>query len=282
MGASPVSKRTADVPGFGKVFHQEYDSAAAFVAALPTHNNTHGGRTFCGGLGFDEAKRACAVGSLDAVTEANRMIEQVELEGLMTGGAAQWEQAIAGAFPCVPAYLANIPECMLARVECEAVTAPVRVFLDCCAAAGITADQMRTRGTAALALVLALSGRRPVELYVYASLGAYGGCVGAVPLIRIETRPLDVAAASFALAHAAFLRRLCFSWGYDGREFNGGWAFGCDTSAAQHRTGMRALLGATDQDVVLYGPSYGDREIIDKPMDWLRKQLAAHFDDASE
>jgi hypothetical protein len=149
---------------------------------------------------------------------------------------------------------------------------PLTVYLDVCVSSGISPTELTERGIAILALVLILSERRPVDLYVYSTAANHDAHI---PLVRIETRPLDISAATYALASAGFLRNLCMGFG-DTFDYRGGWAWGLDPTRREHQEKVRAAFGASEQDLIIYG-GFSEDPHIRNPVKWLHEQLKLHM-----
>jgi len=98
---------------------------------------------------------------------------------------------------------------MRRRKRAEHEAAPVTIFVDVFASAMFSHDDIVTRGAAVLALTRILSAHRPIELYVALASTGGSGTTGAFA-VRINSTPLDLAHASFALMGVSFLRRIGF------------------------------------------------------------------------
>lgn len=260
----------------GRVYSKRFETMQAFIAECPASYRT--ADDFNGYESMADAKRNSIEGRLSLVPQAEALLSQIETSGLIARGAPAYVNDVAGAFPNVPAFLSGHPECMFRRGDVEALSeqSPMTVYVDCCASAAISAKELQGRGIAILALVLALSERRPIDLYVFASLGESD--VATVPIVRIEARPLDIAAASYALTAAAFLRQMCMGWSAPG-GYRGGWAFDLTPTNVAHQRHIRTILGAEKQDLVVHAAFVGDK-LHDKPLEWLKSQLAIHFSQA--
>jgi hypothetical protein len=117
---------------------------------------------------------------------------------------------VQGAVPNIPAYLAGQPLAMRRRAKREDDTAPVAIMVDLTSSAHIHHRDVAKRGAAILALVRAISARRPVELWVGAGIAASrrreDGSewelrdVDAIwNFARLDTAPLDLARAAHML-----------------------------------------------------------------------------------
>jgi hypothetical protein len=112
------------------------------------------------------------------------------------------------------------------------------IIADVTTSASVSGGDIQRRGAAILALVRVLSTRRPIELWAGTMVDADNGRNAVYTFARIETSPLDLATACFALAHPAFPRHLCYGLarlhGYAGR-----WPY---DKNSRHRDHMAAIL----------------------------------------
>lgn len=156
----------------------------------------------------------CETGNLDGVEKADALLSRFETLAFATH-AKGWREDVSGAIPNVPAFIAGHPLNMRRREKIENAAAPITIFCDIFASCSYTGEQITKRGAAVLALVRILSMRRPVELWL-------GGCAAhrsengklVAPVVKIDTAPLDLARAAYALTHPAFLRRVAFRCDY--------------------------------------------------------------------
>lgn len=233
-------------------------------------------------LGIKGAIELCTKGDLSAVPESDALLAKLESYTAMPSTRAVWRDDVAGYFPNVPAYLAGSPMSMRRRVREENTSAPLAIIPDLGISGGITALQTRARGTAILALTRALSGCRPIELWA-ADMGAadeHGpysqrNCV--VVACRIQTTPLDLSSACYALTHPAFVRQVLF--GLEGKYhgFIGGWPFGI--GRALKRDEMERIMAPAfpqvSETLCLPGLHLTD-ESVTNPLAWLKRQIAEH------
>jgi len=122
----------------------------------------------------------------------------------------EWRSDVSGFVPNVPAYIAGHPNAMRRRERAPSVVAPITVFVDVFASAAFSHQAILARGAAVLALVRVLARVRPISLYVGFGSTAWNGGSGMVA-VRINTSPLDLAHAAWALCGIGFLRQVLFS-----------------------------------------------------------------------
>jgi hypothetical protein len=114
----------------------------------------------------------------------------------------------------VGTFLTGEPECMIApvMVPTPGTGRVVRIVVPTAVSASVSADTVRARGAAIVALVdvLARCGNR-LEVWSWSGVshGSRGRTSTAV-LVQAADQPLDMGRIMFALAHPAWLRRIMF------------------------------------------------------------------------
>jgi len=124
-----------------------------------------------------------------------------------------WEYAPVGAFPCIPAYAAGVPEDMFVPLDDGAANSKpiVRIAVNVVCSAWVDPQDIINRGAAVVALIdkIQSEGRR-VELIAFCHIAGRRNdrLIMAVTVKRPE-EPIDMDRVAFALAHPSMLRR-CF------------------------------------------------------------------------
>ena len=261
-----------------------YDSIGAFCATLDStvreSDKRKRGTEWNGNQSWEQARKSIIEGHLDVVPKANALIEKLAGASIELD-QAQWELSMAGAFPCVPAYLADVPEAMFRQVQVKTETAPVRIFASVCVSAALDSETLEARGTTILALCMKLTSIRPVELYVYADMGGRknGKGYALMPCVKLETSPLDLSTATYALSHTSFLRQLCFSWAYP-MGWDGSWAWGEQPTSDSGIRKTSEALGVGEHDLLIPG-GFATDPLITRPVEWINEQIA-RFTNAQE
>jgi len=165
------------------------------------------------GASLADALQMCETGAPDLVPQSDEMLRRLEARHDFSTSKFVNVRSVTGGAPNVPAYLANQPMAMRRRKRVQSDMAPLSIYVNVGANSDVRKSTIRRRGAAVLALVRALCGVRPVSLYVMS--GHSDGDRHALTVARVETAPLDLARAAFALAHPAMLRRLMFSRNYE-------------------------------------------------------------------
>jgi hypothetical protein len=253
-----------------------YDSIGEFHASLPDESkiSSRGGRAerWNGDQTYTQARDNLFRGDPDTLAASEKLLAKIETDGLELA-QAYWDNDRVGYIPCIPSFLAGSPESMRRLQESQTDTAPIKIFNDVCLSRGFSSRELARRGTAILALARKLQAVRPVELWLYASMhgrdakDGTGSC--AIPVIKIDTSPLDLTTASYALANAGFLRQLCFGWG-DARGFSGSWAWN-GMPGSNHKRIME-VLKAEETDLVIDGAYLSD-QLMSDPLQWVNNQI---------
>lgn len=260
----------------GQTTIKQYDSMRAFVADCDTVTKpeckARRADEWHGHESWMDAKCNVARGNLDIVPRANALMDKLMGDNVELAQTV-WQQSVAGYMPCVPAYLADQPECMFMPTATRSESAPVRVFASVCTSAGLDAEAMEKRGVTILALCMKMASIRPVELYVYADMGGDG--YAKIPVIKVETSPLDLATATYALSSAAFLRHLCFSWAHGNGWDDGAWAWDAKPWSTEGEAKTRKAIGAGENDLLIIGAHMKD-PLVSDPVAWLNTQMARY------
>jgi hypothetical protein len=224
-----------------------------------------------GDVTFNQACQLAINGDVKLVEKSDALLSKFERYAFETAGKG-WRNDVTGALPDVPAYIAGHPLNMRRRTRLDSAAAPIAIIVDTTISAAIKAEIIMRRGAAILALVRILAGRRPVELWAVSQVDAKdSGCatVGA----RIDTTPLDLGTAAFALTHPAFPRRICYSMARK-YGFLGGWPY---YSGGESRDCMVDMLRPAMPHVTecLFMPGMHVKDqAANEPELWLEQKLA--------
>jgi hypothetical protein len=211
-------------------------------------------------------------GDTALVPEAERLIAQLAAE--IDVPERPWIADCAGAYPVVPDFLAGMPDCMRRRDTVEHDESPVRIFVCLTSSGSLKAEAMSRRGCAILALVMALSRIRPVELNVF-SVGRRGEKESVI-VAPINTAPLDLATACYVLTSAGFTRRLCYGLAQKHHFGTGGIKWPERYGADDYLPGLlRRLGGHPETDLIIDAATAWDALISD-PVPWINARLARY------
>ncbi len=236
------------------------------------------------GLGFDKACELALSGDTSLVSNASKLIDKSQAASVGIGMLKRPERCIAGGTRVdVPAYLGGSPKSMVRRTKRETVTRHVSIYVSVVSSCSIDADKLLRRGCAVLGLLELLQAMQvAVDLHLFGEF-TYADDVNRplIPVWHVESRPLDLSVAGFAIAHPAFPRDVCYShWYHKERygQFGGRWPRQARDSAS-YDTWLRKHLECDPKDIVLRGPrtagwGAGDDELVIKsPEKWVSETL---------
>lgn len=124
------------------------------------------------------------------------------------------EFSVAGAFPCVPMFVAGDPECMVMdpAATLKAARPIVRIDYNHWISAYVTPKDMMLRGAAVVSLADQLERRDfSTELRIVGNSAANGKAFRYSIVYKRAGEPLDFDRAAFAIAHPSSMRRLAFA-----------------------------------------------------------------------
>lgn len=264
---------------------KRYDSIAAYVARakeLDAPMSYSRGDTWDQGVSGTQACERALAGDLTLAAEASALADKIEASTIE--GTVRYANisGVAGTRVNVPVYLANHPSCFVRRAKSERATRHVTIYVSLVCSAGIPAESMIKRGCAVLGLLTALQCQQyGVDLYLLGETSGPHMRGSMFQIIRVDSQPLDVSSAAFALAHPAFARNVLYmvqarenaasstGWPHDFQQPFGDSA-GYMKSAYGKR--VRDLLGMTETDV--WAPAaYIGEESIQDPIGWINKCL---------
>jgi hypothetical protein len=221
---------------------------------------------------FADHVRTSRTGDMTAVAQSEALLS--EMASYMPQSQRRgYIMDVAGAVPCVPAFLSGNPMNMRRRIKVRDEYAPLAIVYDPTCSGGLEHHHIFKRGLTVLALVRALSGLRPIELYVVVGLGGPGGNYIAV---RVETAPLDVARAAWMLTAPGMVRGLGYNILHDKLKSPGGWPYNnCSKdrgslSPTVFRDIMQKALPHVSDVLAIPGLIVKD-DLINDPRGWLAR-----------
>lgn len=260
------------------VLRLDFESLGAFAKeckeAGVSSKYSHGSSaSWWGGDSLSTLQDKCISGETKHVAAAEAMLDALRDE--IEVPRAQWAPSPFGAFPNVGEFLAGEIDCMRVMSSDPSQTSPVRVWYDPTSSAAISHEDLVKRGTAALALTMALSQIRPVELWTFSDLDATGNGLALI-CSKIQTAPLMLSEACFALCNPGYARGLTYGLAEARMGFEGMWGFGdyCQDATARAEL-MRQALGASKEDIIIPGISVKD-ELVKDPLAFIRREIRRH------
>ena len=284
------TQKIKNIPGLGKLAQlHKFTSAGEFAntaLAMPEHHKAHD-TAWTGGQGTTECARMINTGDLSSVPASDKLLDKFSKLLDFGSHAFQTIDAVCGGLPNVPAYLAGSPLAMRQRVRRESAMAPMTVVVECVSSGSISGADIHKRGIAVLALVRALAGRRPVTLWLAASMKPSGAksetgeklssvCL-AVP---IDTAPLDLARAAHMLSHTGVSRAVAYRLGShltSGCHSTIHWPDDRYSEYKKHcAAAWCALLGTDPADTLVLPPVHSTDPCIKEPVQWLADQVTKY------
>lgn len=259
----------------GKIHRVDYESLGAFMrdcqaAGVASKYSHKGQKEWWGGDALSTLLDKCIAGEEKHIEKAESLLDKLRDE--IEIPKPQWNPSPFGAFPDVGAFLAGEIECMRHMASDPNMTAPVRIYYDPTSSAAIDAATLIERGVAALALTMALAQIRPVELWTFSDIDAHGDGLSLITA-KIQTNPLMLSEACFALCNPGYARGLTYGLAEMRMGFTGMWGFGDYDLDHDRRTSlMRSALGASPQDIVIPGIHVKD-ELVKDPLGFIRREL---------
>jgi hypothetical protein len=250
------------------------DSIGDYATLTNGHCRQRSGDSWLGGMGGEQSTKCLREGDMAGAALADDYLTKVE--SLVAFETHTWRviHDVTGGVPNVPAYLAGHPLNMRRRQRQVNEQGPLAVVVDLTSSAGVNASDVRKRGCAILALVRALTGLRPVELWAVVGLGEHGSACEI--LTRIDTTPLDLARAAHMLTHPSVSRGLGYGYLHHVHASGGGWNFG--DIDLQRQTARESLMRVMhpSADVLYIAPIFVKDRAISDPVAWLKDMLAKH------
>ena len=171
-----------------------------YLASLPAaRDEGHYPSSWTDNESFDTAMHKMANGDEAYAAMADKLLDQ--LQDLSEGmPVREWTASPIGAYPIVPEVLSGMPACMRILSPSGELT-PVKVVISSTSSGAVSKETMTKRGVAVLALIQKLQVIRPVELYILVEGNDEHVRDDLFQMIRVDTKPLSVAHACFALAN---------------------------------------------------------------------------------
>jgi len=252
------------------------DSMSALADMAQARGQQRGSKSdWSGSLDLNESAQMARAGDMARVAKSDALLTRFERFSFSRDSKA-WRRDVAGNVPNIPALLAGAPATMRRRVKLHADAAPIAILVDLTTSGNIEPAAIERRGAAILALTRVLASRRPVELWAGAIVGADADQNGVALFTRIDTAPLDLAHAAFAMVSPAFTRQMLYSLAHGAYGFGGSWPYGNSGDASRLFLAdiMRpALLHVAD--VLAIPAAHSDDNISKNPERWIESTLAA-------
>lgn len=248
--------------------------AALARGARNAHRQSHG-YSWDLGVSCPEAIQRATYGDASLGRKVSDVVDRIA-PSIGDDARMRFAPALAGSRVNVPAFLSGNPYAMRRRVRTESSVQHVAIYVELACSAGIEAEKMVARGATILALLESLQQRQvSVDLYLVCTLDAKNRSMDHYQVIRVESKPLDLSTAGFAIAHPAFTRNCCYATAeMDG--YCGWWSpttmrlGGTSTAYEAH---FRELFELAPSDIYIPQTQSHDT-LINDPTAWIETRLS--------
>jgi hypothetical protein len=240
-------------------FH--FPSPHDFVDACKDASVQFNARGWSGQLSSDEAYQYTLAGDDSRVEKCQALVDQFSNDCDLALSYPTWNPDVCGAYPLVPEFLAGLPECMMRRQMTDSDRAPVTLWVCVTSSGGIDAEECEARGIAIMALAMALSQTRAVNVRLFSGLdGPMRNHLVTVDL----PQPFSLAQAAFILSSQSFSRGLTYKFLDNESGAGGGWPDDIHHGKyASRREDWKKLLPIGADDVVFPHIFMGDPDLVD-------------------
>ncbi len=182
------------------------------AARVPRQNRIGGDGSYgdMGATSYDECVRKSLTGDDRLVSKAAALYDLID--SAVEVPMPAYQPSVYGAYPCVPEVLAGEPQCMRLMKPQYSATSPITIMVATDPACGVNEPMMVTRGIAIIALVMKLNQIRPIKLTLLSeNVCGFNPAEEHLIAVDVDTQPLDLATACFAIAGSGWARHLAFS-----------------------------------------------------------------------
>lgn len=240
---------------------------------------------------FDEAIKGLRYGDLKLAAEAEKIMDKLNHDGILSSGLPMPSRHVTGSLTILPLYEAGIPNCMVTRnmSDMRGINAPLNIYWDRFRSGALDGDAVVQRGIAITAFVMAMNNIRPVNLYFISAScphnasdnqrGLFGG------LIRMETRPLDLARATWmftsrhfsgALTFMSMRQRFIEATGCYPDEARGPLWLRFQPNSAAYEAEHRSIFEMGPDDIFMHGIHINERLSYTDPVAWVKQMIEKH------
>jgi hypothetical protein len=193
------------------------------------------------------------------VADADKLMSKLSTDKIAGFPSQTLAQQVAGTRVLVPAFLAGAPDCMLRLTTEDRPVRHIRMFVNVASAASLPCEKLLVRGAAILGLVELLQSQQiGVDLAL-----VYCPTDRDVFVINVESRPIDISTAAFAVGHPAFAREVGYTLANKRYGHCGGYV---DSQS------IMACLKCEKTDIYVPRADYGDG-LSEDPEGWLQKRI---------
>lgn len=258
---------------------KQFDSVESFArecSALPTryHCSTYGEDDWAGGT-MEHCVRMATDGETSLVQKAQEYLDRLEVQAQTK--TLEWSHSPVGCRVAVPDYLTGSPTPMRRKRRVQTDTAPINIYVSLTCSSSIDHETLLNRGIVILALLMKLQEVRPVQLYLVSETDGSDGLT--LLTMRVESQPLNLSTAIYALARPGFSRQMSHSMSRYLNHFGGRWPNGYRSE--KYRARRAELLGLTGEDIFIGAAESWD-PIVKDSVNWLQSQLDRYMKQSEE
>jgi hypothetical protein len=241
--------------------YKQFASPLEFVEACRGAGVFFSRSDWKGGLDSSQALTLTEAGDESRVQRAQSLVDRFSNDVDLDLVYPTWNSDVCGSYPIVPNFLAGVPETMMRRQLEVSDRAPVTLWVCVTSSGGIETEQMEARGIAIMALAMALSQTRAINIRLFSGLsGPRQNHIVSVDLLQ----PFSLAQAAFMLSSQGFARGLTYDYLNRATNSGGGWPKSVTHGSYSERCQQwRALLPIGEQDIVFPHIFMGDPDIAD-------------------
>lgn len=260
---------------------ERYDSIEGYAKLVAKESSkSHGSSEYTGynhsswndGVSFKKSIQLAIEGDPALVSKYTEFVDKLVNDFTINQDVRKrYVSAVAGSRVSVPEYLGGSPYCMKRRMPREISTRSVNIYVSTTCSAGVDAANMLKRGATILALLEYLQQVQvSVKLYLLAE--THGRTDGdLIQAIQVQSHPLDLSTAGFAIAHPAFARNITYEFARITDGFNGDW--GAASKKPNYVEKLRKLLGMQEKDIYIGAPKSWLETIMKEPEKWLAENI---------
>jgi hypothetical protein len=246
-----------------RTIYKRFSSPLDFVHACQDAKVEFGSSGWRSDLSSEQALALTVHGDESRVVAAQALIDQFSSDVDLGQVYPTWSPDMVGSYPIVPNVLAGVPETMMRRVMETSERAPITIWVCVTSSGGVQALDMERRGIAIMALAMALSQTRAVNIRIFSGLGGHnysGNHLVSVDLLQ----PLSLSQAAFMLSSQAFARGLTYKFLNNATGSGGTWPESVGHGPYQDRCQQwRKLLPIEPLDIVFPHIFMRDPDITD-------------------
>jgi hypothetical protein len=250
--------------------------AAGLAAGLFTATDNRRSRSWYGNETPTQTAELTLTGNRTLVPAAEALMNQ--LDAKIEIPRKRFQRNAAGPICIVPDILSGSPTPFRRLHHEPDERAPITILSVVTSSGGIGANVLIKRGTAILALVMALAQVRPITLSAVNILHGADASGETVFSVALPTAPLDLARACYALTSQGFCRYLGYELARKLNRFNGDWPkrYSYGAKKQEYYDYLAKVLAPDPLNTLVIGAAELHDPIINAPLEWINAQIR-HF-----